>query len=81
MGFMTRTPDSNDPPFQEKNPWGSQNDLLDDTAVLLNNLGRRCCICKRVVLKAHLTCETGRYYCPDDAPPSADSTPQDKLFN
>ncbi len=68
MGFGTRQPTSNDLPNNSNNPWGSQNDLLDDVAVLLNDLGKRCSICKRVVLNLHLKTKDGINYCPDHEP-------------
>lgn len=66
MGFLTRKPDSNDPPkdFSE-NPWGPKSDVLDDVAVLLNSMGKRCCRCRRVVMNEHLKEKDGKHYCPD----------------
>ena len=41
MGWGSRLPSSNDPPRAGQNPWGAT-EMLDDTAILLNELGRRC---------------------------------------
>lgn len=68
MGYMGRMPGSNDVPRENNNPWGPQNDLLDDVAVLLNDLGKRCCTCKRVVMNKHLMVKEGKNYCPDHKP-------------
>lgn len=66
MGYLSRLPNSNDPPQKSSNnPWGSQNPCLDDIAVLLNELGKRCNVCKRVVLNRYLKGKNGVYYCPD----------------
>lgn len=71
MGFGSRKPNSNDPPKEQTNPWGSQNECYDDTAVLLNGDGKRCCVCRRVVLNSHLKVKDGKRYCPDHAPEGA----------
>ncbi len=47
MGYLSRTPTSNDPPSTQGNPWGG-NELVDDVALLLNELGEKCAECKRV---------------------------------
>jgi len=69
MGFGSRKPNSNDPPKDlSDNPWMSKDDCLDRVTVLLNGLGSRCSICKRVIMNRHLTCKDGIYYCPDHKP-------------
>ena len=68
MGHLSRLPNSNDPPKYSSNPWGSQNPNLDDIAVLLNDMGKRCSVCKRVVLNKHVKEKDGIDYCPDDEP-------------
>ncbi|MDP2741696.1 MAG: hypothetical protein Q8O66_03365 [bacterium] len=65
MGFASRKPNSNDPSKKSSNPWGSQNPDYDDIAVLLNEAGKRCCVCKRVVTNLHLKHKDGKTYCPD----------------
>ena len=66
MGFLSRLPNSNDPPKDSsKNPWGSKNPNIDDITVLLNEMGRRCKSCKRVVLNAFLKMRGDTHYCPD----------------
>ncbi|MEK7664845.1 MAG: hypothetical protein AAB361_01745 [Patescibacteria group bacterium] len=65
MGFTSRKPDSNDPPKKPSNPWGNQNPELDDVAILLNNLGKRCCVCKRVALNRYIKPIYENPYCPD----------------
>ncbi len=68
MGFLSRLPNSNDPPKNSSNPWGSKNpEIIDDTAILLNEMGKRCSNsdCKRVVLNAYLKMKGEKYYCPD----------------
>ena len=68
MGFLSRQPNSNDPDTSTDNPWGSQNPCVDDIAVLLNEAGKRCYVCKRVVLNRHLKTKDDKNYCPDHAP-------------
>lgn len=68
MGFLSRQPTSNDIPKGEVNPWGSQNDYYDDFAVLVNGDGKRCCVCKRVVLNRWLKIKDNKNYCPDHEP-------------
>jgi len=65
MGLASRKPNSNDPPKKSSNPWGSQNPMYDNIAVLINGDGKRCCVCKRVVINIHLKYKEGLPYCPD----------------
>lgn len=65
MGFGTRQPTSNEPFLDKPNPWGPQDDIRDDVAVLLGNDGKRCVECKRVILNEHLKEKDGRPCCPD----------------
>jgi hypothetical protein len=67
MGNLSRLPCSNEAPVQQENPWGSQNPCFDNTAVLLNNLGKRCCVCERVIFNEYLSVKDGKNYCPDHA--------------
>jgi len=66
MPFGSRKPIP-DYPVVNENPYGTQSDVDDDTAVLLSGRGKRCCICKRVILNRHLRCRDGdeKPYCPD----------------
>ncbi len=69
MGFLSGKPTSNEPKKDSsENPWGSQNSCVDDVAVLLNDMGKRCSVCKRVVLNKYLTSVEDVYYCPDHKP-------------
>jgi hypothetical protein len=52
MGYLSRLPDSNDPP-RETWDYGPQ-EPLDDFAALLNGLAKRCSGCKRVAMNRHL---------------------------
>ena len=65
MGYLTRKPTSNEPSSDTSNPWGSESDVYDDTAVLLNQDGKRCCNCKRVILNRYITYKGDKPYCPD----------------
>lgn len=67
MGCFSRLPTSDDIP-KNLNPWGSQDDCYDDTAVLLIGLGKSCCVCQRVVLNCWLKKIDGKNYCPDHEP-------------
>ena len=40
MGWYSRLLTSNNPPRDSSNPWGPKNDVLDDVAVLLNEMGK-----------------------------------------
>lgn len=61
MGYLTARPTSNDLDSQQQhNPWGGD-ELLDDTALLLGGLGKRCTKCKRVTRNQFLK----KGLCPD----------------
>ncbi len=61
MGYLTRKPTSNDINSQDKrSPWGGD-ELLDDTALLIGQLGKRCAGCKRVTRNQFLE----NKLCPD----------------
>lgn len=63
MGFQTRTPTSNDlPKTKGDNPWLKENDLVDETCLLLNGLAKRCTKCKRAIRIKHLD---EHQLCPD----------------
>ena len=69
MGYLSRLPNSNKAPKKpSNNPWGSQNPCLDDIAVLLNELGKRCHTCKRVVLNKYVKEKNRVNYCPEHEP-------------
>ena len=64
MGHLTRKPTSNDPEpsLPKDNPWGTDDDVFH----LLNMSAIRCCHCRRVVSKRHVTVVDGRHvFCPD----------------
>lgn len=52
MGFLSRQPNSNDPP-RDSWKYGPQ-EPLDDFAAMLNGLAKRCHDCKRVTMKKYL---------------------------
>lgn len=52
MGYLSRLPNSNDPP-RETWEYGPQ-EPLDDFAAALNGLAKRCSGCKRVTMNRHL---------------------------
>jgi len=63
MGFQTRKPTSNDPPrAKSSNPWIGENNIVDETCLLLNDLAKRCTICKRVIRIKYLD---ENQHCPD----------------
>lgn len=68
MGFLTRQPTSNETPSAKLNPWGPVDGIQDDISVLLGGGGKRCCVCKRVVLNEWLKVKDGKNYCPDHDP-------------
>ena len=65
MGFASRKPNPNEPMISSENPYGSDSDVLDDTAVLLTKRGKRCRVCKRVILNRYLKFKDGKPFCPD----------------
>jgi len=64
MGYLSRKPTSNDPPQsrEEVNPWLEDNDVLDETALLLSGSAKRCRGCKRATSNCYLD---ARGCCPD----------------
>lgn len=68
MGFLSRLPSSNENSPEPSNSWGNQNPDVDDFFILLNEEGKRCRVCQRVILNCHLTKIGGNYYCPDHKP-------------
>jgi hypothetical protein len=66
MGYLTRGPTSNDPPPDkaDKSPWLEEDDLMDEIALLLSGLAKRCAKCRRSTRTKHL--EQGQ--CPDCRP-------------
>jgi hypothetical protein len=62
MGYQTRTPTSNDMPRRDSgNPWLDEDDLVDETFLLLSRRARRCVKCRRACMVRHL--QDGE--CPD----------------
>lgn len=71
MGYLTRTPTSNDLDSQgQRSPWGGD-ELLDDTALLLGGLGKRCTGCKRITRNQFLENDL----CPDCRKKPGDEIP------
>ncbi|HQK63554.1 MAG TPA: hypothetical protein PLF16_00200 [Candidatus Staskawiczbacteria bacterium] len=63
MGYLSRQPTSNDPPKPEgKSPWLEETELLDEFALLLNGMAKRCQKCKRATRVRHLDADQ---HCPD----------------
>lgn len=64
MGYLTRQPTSNDPPRlrESKSPWLGDNELADETVLLLNGIAKRCVVCKRATHTRHLG---SNQHCPD----------------
>ena len=67
MGYLNRKPTPNEP-LSSPNPWGSQDPCLDDIAVLINGMGKRCSVCNRVVIHRYLKYKDERPYCPNHFP-------------
>jgi hypothetical protein len=66
MGHLTRKPTSNEPLLDDDdNPWGPQDGIRDDIAVLLGEDGKRCINCRRVVLNEYIKKKKGKPFCPD----------------
>lgn len=62
---MSRKPTSNDPPKQKKvGVWDGGDELMDGVALLLNDLGKRCSVCKGVVRNEDITKRDGKVFCP-----------------
>lgn len=48
MGYLTRTPTSNDPPrARSNNPWLEETEMMDEVALILGGYAKRCATCKR----------------------------------
>lgn len=64
MGYLSRQPDSNDPPRPKdgKSPWLEETELLDEFALLLEGAAKRCQKCKRATRVRHLNADQ---LCPD----------------
>jgi hypothetical protein len=62
MGYLSRKPSSNEPSTNllAENSWGG-NEIMDDTALLLNGLAKRCKQCNRVAWIRYLENDL----CPD----------------
>lgn len=70
MGFGTRQPTSNEGPDDSLRPWGAD-EMMDDVALLLSGMAKRCYACLRAVRTEFQKNHGGHIYCPDDAPPDA----------
>lgn len=64
MGMFSRLPNSNDPPRAKSN-WGSQSEIYDDFAALLNGDAVRCVNCKCAVITKHQRPAKQGILCPD----------------
>jgi hypothetical protein len=64
MGFGTRKPTSNELPHVEENRWLKTNDCMDEVALLLNDMAKRCISCRRAISNEYLV--DGK--CPDCRP-------------
>lgn len=63
MGFLSRRPTDNDSPRgPSASPWIEETDVMDETALLLAGLARRCIACRRACRIRYLDA-LGR--CPD----------------
>lgn len=64
MGYLTRGPSSNDPPRDKSgtSPWLEENELMDEIALLLSGMAKRCTKCRRATRTKHLDQEQ---CCPD----------------
>jgi hypothetical protein len=56
MGRLSRQPTSNDPPRlkEGKSPWLGNTEFLDEFALLLSGLAKRCRVCTRATHIRHL---------------------------
>lgn len=61
MGYMSRLPNSNDPPCDRGDRWLDATDLADETSLLIAGKAHRCAGCRRAISDRHL--RDGR--CPD----------------
>ena len=66
MGYGSRTPTSNEPAPHQDNPWGGD-ELMDDFALMLNGLAKRCGGCQRVIRNKYLKTVADSKLCPDCA--------------
>ena len=64
MGHLSRQPTSNDPPKprEGKSPWLDDNEYMDEAALLLSGLAKRCVKCKRATNVLNLD---SNQCCPD----------------
>ena len=62
MGFWSRQPTSNDQSRTNQNPWLGENEFMDEVALLLNGMAKRCTVCKRSTRLRHLD---SNEHCPD----------------
>lgn len=61
MGYLSRQPNSNEPPKYSNNPWIQETELMDETALLISGAAKRCKECNRACRLNTLTMG----YCPD----------------
>lgn len=67
MGYLSRFPTSNDPPRPSSdNRWIEETDAMDEVALLLNGLAKRCRQCNQAARLKYLDKEHRR--CPDCRP-------------
>lgn len=71
MGNLSRLPNDNRVIPPRCNPWGGHSDVLDDTALLLNEIAKRCTKCQRVIVNKHLRKKDDKPYCLNCAGPEA----------
>lgn len=63
MGYLSRKPTDNEiPRSQTKNPWLTHNQDMDEVALLLNGLAKKCKGCGRVINNCYLD---DNFHCPD----------------
>ncbi len=64
MGYLSRKPNSNDPPRSREglSLWLGDNDVLDETALLLSGSAKRCSDCGRATDIRYLDASN---LCPD----------------
>jgi hypothetical protein len=56
MGYLTKGPSSNEVRRETSNtsPWLEENELMDEIALLLNGMAKRCVKCRRSTRTNHL---------------------------
>ena len=64
MGFLSRQPNANEVFWGDQKLWGGD-ELMDDVALLLNDLAKRCAQCERVIRNKYLREHNGQKFCPD----------------